>query len=533
MDEKRSQFHELIDSKQLSKIQSDYINDVMAIFSSQSKVNDVLKSDRRFSGEEWSTFNPFSSLAAFYVLNSKVMKDLTKNLALESKEKHKIEFLVENWLDSLSPSNFLATNPEAQKKLIESGGKSFIDGVTNFLDDVSKGRISQTDESAFEVGKDLAITPGSVIFENQIAQLIQYSPTTEKVKELPLLIVPPCINKFYIMDLQPESSLVKFAVDSGLTVFLVSWKNAGPQEAKLTWDDYVGNGLIKFIEIVKKITKKKMINGLGFCIGGTLLSSAAAVLKKRNVRAIKSITLMASLIDFEESGVLEIFIDEEKLKFRENLIGKSGLMPGSELASTFSFLRPNDLVWNYHVNNYLKGNKPSAFDLLFWNSDNANLPGPFYCWYLRKMYLENKLKDANSIEVCGERLNLPSVDCPVYAMGAKEDHIVPWKSAFKSASVFSGSVSFVLGASGHIAGCINSAAKNKRSYWKNDRSTKSSTEWISDAKEYPGSWWNDWIVWMKKQSGTFINAPKILGSKEYAEIEPAPGRYVKEEAFRR
>ena len=524
------QLQSLITSEKLSKIQKEYFSELMDVFSTPNKAQNKIKTDKRFSSNDWLDSNPFASIAALYMINSKAMMEITDSLLIKTKEKQKIQFVVEQWLESISPSNFLATNPEAQKKLIESGGNSFLNGITNLMGDLQKGRISQTDESAFTVGENLAITKGAVVFENKIAQLIQYEPSTKKVGSVPLLIVPPCINKFYIMDLKPESSLVKFAVDQGNTVFLISWKNAGKSEMKLKWDDYVEKGLIEPIDIILNITKKQKLNTLGFCIGGTLLSTAISVLRGRNKDCINSLTLMASLLDFNDPGILDIFIDEKNVAAREKSIGNAGLISGSELASTFSFLRSRDLVWNYVVNNYLKGDKPVAFDLLFWNSDFSNLPGPFYSWYLRNMYLENNLKTPGKLNVCGQQMNLSLLDIPVYAMGAMEDHIVPWQSAYDSSCLFSGKTKFVLGASGHIAGCINPASKNRRSYWTSNKEVSDSKEWFESAKEHNGSWWNDWKVWLKPYQGKTINSKKVLGSKSFKPIEPAPGRYVSEKS---
>ncbi len=528
MNNNSSQLQSLITPEKLSKIQREYFNDLMEVFSAPSKTLQKIKTDKRFSSSDWSQSNPFASIAALYMINSKAMMEIAENLSIKSKEKQKIQFLVEQWLESVSPSNFLATNPEAQKKLLESGGNSFLNGLANLMGDIQKGRISQTDESAFAVGENLGITEGAVIYENQVAQLIQYEPSTTKVGSVPLLIVPPCINKFYIMDLKPESSLVKFAIDQGNTVFLISWKNAGINEAHLKWDDYVEKGLINTIDVILSVTKKQKLNTLGFCIGGTLLSTAISVLKGRGKNCINSLTLMASLLDFNDPGILDIFIDEKNVAAREKNIGNSGLVNGSELASTFSFLRSRDLVWNYVVNNYLKGDKPVAFDLLFWNSDSSNLPGPFYSWYLRNMYLENKLKSPGELSVCGQPIDLSSIDIPVYAMGAVEDHIVPWHSAYDSSRLFSGNTKFVLGASGHIAGCINPASKNRRSYWVNSKMRSNSAKWLESAEERAGSWWNDWKVWLKPYQGGLINIKKHIGSKKFTPIEPAPGRYVTE-----
>jgi polyhydroxyalkanoate synthase len=344
-------------------------------------------------------------------------------------------------------------------------------------------------------------------------------------------MVPPSINKFYIMDLTPESSLVRFAVENGHTVFMVSWKNPGHESAHLSWDDYIGDGVLRAIEVVKDIMSVPKINLLAFCVGGTMASTALAVLAARKDTSVQTLTLMTTLVDFSDTGVLDVFIDEAQVAMRETTIGEGGLLPGKELATTFSFLRPNDLVWNYVEKNYLKGETPPAFDILYWNADSTNLPGPFFSWYLRNTYLENNFVKPNRVTVCGEKIDLRKIDLPVYAFGAREDHIVPWQSAWASAKVMGPKARFVLGASGHIAGSINPASKNKRSYWTGTAIGAAADTWLEKAKEHPGSWWNDWVSWISGYKGKDIVPPKKLGkAKSYPKIEAAPGSYVKEKA---
>jgi polyhydroxyalkanoate synthase len=411
--------------------------------------------------------------------------------------------------------------------MIESQGESLRSGIQNLMTDLRKGRISQTDETAFEIGKNVAVTPGDVVYRNELFELIQYRPATETVNAIPMLFVPPSINKFYIMDLQPHSSLVRFAVDHGQTLFLVSWRNVQDEDSQLTWDDYVEQGVLKAIDVVLEITGQPKTNLLGFCVGGTISATALATLAARKEEKVNSFTLMTTLLDFSDNGVLDVFIDERHVQMREQQLSKGGLLKGSELASTFSFLRPNDLVWNYVVNNYLKGEKPVPFDLLYWNSDSTNLPGPFFAWYLRNTYLENNFVKPNKVKVAGEPLNLSAIQVPTYAMGAREDHIVPWTSAYRSVQVLGGPKRFVLGASGHIAGSINPASKNKRSYWVNDQLGNSAEDWFAKAKEMPGSWWNDWIQWVAAQGGEQVPPTDKAGSRLHPVIEPAPGSYVK------
>ena len=531
---KKNKLQEFIEPSDLTQIQEKYLSEFFQIWSEPKKAKEVLATDRRFSSNDWATAGLYSSFAATYLLNAKTLFDMTKKMSLEDDQRQKMNFFLDNFMSTISPANFMATNPEVQKKFFQTKGKSMVSGIENFLSDISKGKISQTDETAFEVGKNLAITEGAVIFENDIFQLIQYKNKFSEVKQTPILFVPPCINKYYILDLTESNSLVNFALENKNQVFLVSWKNINDAECALTWDDYVETGVITAVNKVCELSNVKKINTLGFCIGGTLLACAAGVIAKQKRDTINSITLMASLLEFSDPGILKIFIDESSISMRENSIGQKGVMAGSELASTFSFLRPDDLIWNYYVSNYLKGEKPVPFDLLYWNGDGANLPGPFYCWYLKNFYLKDRLRKRNNLSICGQKIDLQAITCPVYAMGAKEDHIVPCKSAFTSASLFGGKIRFILGASGHIAGCINPASKNKRSYWiNNDYDTIAGakfSDWNKNTNEIKGSWWTDWDLWLSKNNGKLIPRQKKYGDKNHKVIEKAPGRYVREVA---
>jgi polyhydroxyalkanoate synthase len=491
--------------------------------------------DKRFAGEAWRQNSPYRYTAALYLLNARTLNELADAVESDAKTRQRIRFAVSQWVDAMSPANFLATNPEAQHKLFESGGESLRAGVRNLLEDLTRGKISQTDESAFEVGRNMAVTEGAVVYENDYFQLLQYKPLTDKVYARPLLLVPPCINKFYILDLQPESSLVRHAVEEGHTVFLVSWRNPDATMADRTWDDYIEHAAIRAIEVARHISGQDQINALGFCVGGTIISTALAVLAARGERPVASLTLLTSLLDFSETGVLDVFVDEPSVQVREATLGGAngapcGLLRGLELATTFSFLRPNDLVWNYVVDNYLKGNTPVPFDLLYWNGDATNLPGPWYCWYLRHTYLQNELKVPGKLVVCNAPVDLGSIDVPTYIYGSREDHIVPWVGAYASTELLKNKLRFVLGASGHIAGVINPPAKKKRSYWTNEALPADPQAWLSGAKEHAGSWWPDWLGWLGKQAGARRAAPKVLGNASYAPIEPAPGRYVRQKA---
>jgi polyhydroxyalkanoate synthase len=486
--------------------------------------------DRRFVGPAWTRQPPFAWNAALYLLNADFMQRMADSVEADRLTRDRIRFFTQQWVDAMSPANFLATNPEAQQLLIDSKGESLRHGIENLIGDLAKGSISMTDEQAFEVGRNVGTSKGAVVLRNDVIELIQYAPSTPAVGARPLLLVPPFINKYYILDLQPENSFVAHAVARGHTVFLVSWVNAQPEHAKLTWDDYIEHGIVAAIEAARAVGRSDTVNALGFCVGGTILAAGLAALAARGERPVASLTLMTTLLDFEEPGVLGVFIDPAQVAWREQTLGGGGLMTGQELATTFSALRPNDLVWNYVVANYLKGESPPPFDLLYWNSDSTNLPGPLYVWYLRHMYLQNELRVPGALTCAGESIDLRAIDVPTYIFGAREDHIVPWRAAYASTQLLSNRRRFVLGASGHIAGAINPASKNRRSYWTGDALPASADDWLASATEQPGSWWNDWAAWLEPFKGPERAAPARLGDAAHPPIEPAPGRYVKMKA---
>lgn len=493
--------------------------------------------DRRFKADAWAA-NPASLVMAHaYLLSSKAIQQMVDAAEIPEKARERLRFSCMQWLDAMSPANFLATNPEAQQLMVDSKGESLRAGLQAMLADIQKGRITQTDESRFVVGRDLAITEGQVIHENRLMQLIQYAPLTPTVHQRPLLIVPPCINKFYILDLQAHNSFVRYAVEQGFTVFLVSWRNPQVSDTDsidtATWADYLQDGVLEAIEAVSAVTRQKQINALGFCVGGTLLASALALAKARGQDPVASLTLLTTMLDFSDTGVLDVFVDEFHAQARERQLNGGGLMTARELATTFSFLRPNELVWNYVVGNYLKGEPPPAFDLLFWNADGTNLPGPFFTWYFRNAYLENNLKVPGRVSIDGQALDFGSLSMPSYIYGSREDHIVPWHSAYASTALLSGSMRFVLGASGHIAGVINPPAQGRRCYWVGpDMATRDDTPanpevWFDQAAEHAGSWWPDWAQWLASQSGARKKAASKLGNARYVPLEAAPGRYVR------
>jgi len=523
-----------IEPSALAQLQADYMKEFTALWQDFLAYKLPPIADKRFQGGAWQGSQWHAFNAALYLLNSRMLTAMADAVQAPSKAKMKIRFAVQQMIDAMSPANFLATNPEAQRKLVETKGESLAKGIAHMLADMRKGHISQTDETAFEVGVNVATSEGTVVFENELFQLIQYKPLTAKVHERPLLIVPPCINKYYILDLQPENSLVRYATEQGNTTFVMSWVNPDATLANLTWDDYVEKAVITAIDVVRDISGEDRINTLGFCIGGTLLATALAVMAARGEKPAASVTLLTSFLDFSDTGVIDVFVDELQVKMREQAIGKGGLMHGRDFATAFSSLRPNDLVWNYVGNNYLKGEEPPAFDLLYWNSDSTNLPGPMFCWYLRNMYLENNLRVPGKLTVAGEKIDLGTIDAPSFIYASREDHIVPWTSAYASVGLLNpkkpGQNRFVLGASGHIAGVINPASKNKRSYWTNDKPAKDARTWFEGATEKPGSWWAEWAAFLDKNGGKLVAAPKKAGNARYKPIEAAPGRYVKVKA---
>jgi len=530
-----------IPMQSLAQLQADYLKQATALWNNSVSPEKAAAKpklgDRRFAAEAWSA-NPASSfMAQLYLLNAQTLQRMAEQVEGDAKTRARIRFAVQQFVDASAPSNFLALNPEAQSLALQTQGESIAKGMQLLWADVQRGHVSQTDENAFEVGRNVATTAGDIVFENEFFQLIEYKPLTKEVHERPFLLVPPCINKFYILDLQPDNSLIRYAVEQGHRTFVVSWRNPDESCKAWTWDDYIEHAPIKAIEVVQAISGAKTINALGFCVGGTILATALAVLAARGQQPVESLTLLTTLIDFSSNGILDLFVDEASVKLREMTLGPEapkgpGLLKGQELATTFSFLRPNDLVWNYVVGNYLKGEAPPAFDLLYWNGDSTNLPGPMYCWYLRHTYLQNELRIPGRLTVCGEAIDLGKIKAPVYIYGSREDHIVPWDSAYRSTQVFSGKKRFVLGASGHIAGVINPPAKGKRSHWigKTAALPASANEWLESAVEHPGSWWTDWSAWLASHAGAMKPAPKAPGHRSYKAIEPAPGRYVKQKA---
>jgi polyhydroxyalkanoate synthase subunit PhaC len=485
--------------------------------------------DMRFKDDAWREL-PYDLLKQSYLLGSRQLHDFVDRAQVDNRTKLQLRFYARQYIDAMSPSNFPATNPEVIRKAIETRSASLTDGMKNLIEDIQKGRITRVDESAFEVGRNLAVTPGSVVFESELIQLIQYSPQSDEVEKTPLLIVPPCINKYYVMDLGTGNSLVEYAVAQGHQVFLISWRSAVPETGHLTWDDYLEMGPLRAVDVVLDITGAERTHALGFCVGGTILSCAAAVLAARQQARLSTVTLLTTMLDFSDTGEIGLLIDKASVALREAAIGKGGILPGKELAFTFGTLRANDLIWRYVVDNYLKGATPDAFDLLYWDSDSVSLPGPMYCWYTRNTYLENNIKIPGKTTQCGVPVDLSKIEAPVYLLASHEDHIVPWKTAYRSKDLIGGNARFVLAASGHIAGVINPPSRNKRSHWLNDELVSDPQSWFENAQENPGSWWPDWDAWMKSHSNGTVRASTQQGNARYHPMEPAPGRYVKEKS---
>ncbi|MBM3391945.1 MAG: class I poly(R)-hydroxyalkanoic acid synthase [Betaproteobacteria bacterium] len=486
--------------------------------------------DKRFAAPAWSESSYYDYLRQVYLLNAEFLGRLADAAPVDAAARDRMKFFTRQFVDAMAPSNFVATNPEFIQTALATQGASITAGIRNLIADLRKGRISMTDDDAFEVGRNLAATPGQVIFENELIQLIQYAPQTDKVRERPLVIVPPCINKFYILDLQPSNSFVAHAVANGIAVFLVSWRNPQAELGHLGWDDYVERGALKALAVAQEISGADKVSALGFCVGGTILAAALSVAKARGQDPVASLTLLTSLLDFSDGGEVTHYVDAASVAAREAAIGQGGLLRGAELASAFSSLRANDLIWQYVVGNYLKGGKPPAFDLLYWNADSTNLPGPFAVWYLRHLYLENALREPGRLAMCGTTADLSRLDMPAYLYSSREDHIVPWKSAYLSRGILGGETTFVMGASGHIAGVINPPASGKRSHWRSDAPAATAEDWLATATEYKGSWWPHWIEWLRRFAGAERKAGKTPGNRRYRPIEAAPGRYVKEKA---
>jgi polyhydroxyalkanoate synthase len=488
------------------------------------------RSDKRFRDPDWQENLIFDLMKQSYLLTSKWMTDRVRQAeGIDPHTREKADFYVRQMANAMSPSNFLFTNPEILRTTLATNGENLVSGMEHLLEDIERGgghiQIQQTDMNAFRLGENVATTPGKVVYQNDLMQLIQYEPTTEKVYKRPLVIFPPWINKYYILDLTPDKSLVKWCLDKGYTVFVASWVNPDARLALKTFEDYMTEGVYAALDAVEQATGEKEVNAVGYCIGGTLLACSLAHMAKRKDERIKSATFLVTQVDFTEAGELKVFIDEEQIAdIERQMHEKGGYLKGSTMATTFNMLRSNDLIWNYVVNNYLLGREPMPFDILFWNSDATRLPSAMHVFYLRECYLENKLAEGRMV-LGGETLDLHKVKVPVYLQSSREDHISPYPSVYKATRLFGGPVRFICAGSGHIAGVINPPSSGKYNYWTNDELPPTPDKWFEGAKDNKGSWWPDWESWLCEKSGPLVPARKP-GSGKLKVLEDAPGSYV-------
>ena len=496
------------------------------------RVIDAPSSDRRFKDDAWRDNEVFDFIKQSYLLSARYVQDVVTHVdGLEPKTAQKVDFYSRQFIDAMSPSNFLLTNPEVLRKTAETGGENLLKGLNNLLTDLERGKgklhIKMTDMDAFRVGENIGVSPGKVVYQNELMQLIQYSPATEQVLKRPLLIGPPWINKFYILDLRPRNSFVRWAVSQGHTVFVISWVNPDEQLAEKGFDDYMQQGYLAALDAIEQATGEREVNAIGYCLGGTLLASTLAYMAAKKDDRIKSATFFVTMMDFQEAGELGVFIDEEQLQSLEEKMNMRGYLEGSEMATTFNMLRANDLIWSFVVNNYLLGNEPFPFDLLYWNSDSTRMPARMHSFYLRKMYQENLLVQPGGIELGGVSIDLRRIKTPAYFLSTREDHIAPWKSTYRGTQLLSGPKRFVLAASGHIAGVVNPPEGGKYSHWINESLPPDPEAWLAGGTEMAGSWWPDWHRWVSAQSGKAMVPARVPGEGKLKAIEDAPGSYVR------
>jgi polyhydroxyalkanoate synthase len=487
--------------------------------------------DRRFRDPAWDDHALFDFIKQSYLLTSRWLVGTVNQLdGLDDKTRQKIDFYTRQFVDAMAPSNFVATNPEVLRTTLESGGENLLRGLNNLLGDLTRGNgklaIKMTDTDAFALGQNLALTPGKVVFQTELMQLIQYAPSTAQVHQRPLLIIPPWINKYYILDLQPKNSFVKYAVDQGFTVFVVSWVNPGEEHAGRTFEDYMTLGPLAALDAMEQATGEKTSTVIGYCLGGTLLAATLAWLAAKRNRRIKAATFFASLTDFEQPGELGVFIDEEQLAAMDAMMAKRGYLDGRHMATTFNMLRANDLIWSFVVNNYLLGKEPFPFDLLYWNADSTRMPHAMHSFYLREFYQENRLVEPGAIELCGVPIDLRKVRLPVYLLSTREDHIAPWASTYAATQIYRGKTTFVLAGSGHIAGVINPPSVQKYGFWTNPELPPDPQDWLQAATHQPGSWWPHWRDWNAGYAGKLVPA-RQPGDGKLAPLEDAPGSYAR------
>jgi len=488
------------------------------------------RGDRRFRDPAWDDNAVFDFIKQSYLLTARWLVETVNRLdGSDDKTRQKIDFYTRQFVDAIAPSNFVATNPEVLRSTLESGGENLLRGLNNLLDDLGRGggrlAITMTDLDAFELGRDIAVSPGKVVFQTELMQLIQYEPTTEQVYRRPLLIIPPWINKYYILDLQPKNSFIRYAVEQGFTVFVISWVNPDEGHAGKTFEDYMVEGPLAALDAMAEATGSDEATVVGYCLGGTLLAATLAYLAAKKDRRIKAATFLASLTDFEDPGELGVFIDEEQLAAMDESMARRGYLEGREMATTFNMLRANDLVWSFVINNYLMGKEPFPFDLLFWNSDSTRMPYAMHSFYLHKFYQENRLIERGGISLCGVPIDLRKVRLPVYMVSTREDHIAPWASTYAATQLYRGGTTFVLAGSGHIAGVINPPSQEKYGYWLNAELPPDPQDWLEAAQQHPGSWWPHWSAWNVAHAGDRVAARRVADGK-LAAIEDAPGSYA-------
>jgi polyhydroxyalkanoate synthase len=490
--------------------------------------------DRRFKDEAWNNGTLFDFIKQSYLLTARWLQNTVKQVdGLDEKTARKVDFYTRQFVDAMAPSNFVLTNPEVLRTTIETGGENLVNGLRHMLEDLERGKgrlmIKMTDMEAFKVGENIAVTPGKVIYQNDLMQLIQYNPTTEMVKRRPLLIIPPWINKFYILDLRPRNSFIKWAVDQGHTVFVISWVNPDEHLAQKRFEDYMLEGPLAALDAIADATGEREANVIGYCLGGTLLAATLAYMKVKGDERFKSATYFVALTDFAEPGELSVFIDEDQLHSLEERMKAHGYLEGSDMATTFNMLRANDLIWSFVVNNYLLGKEPFPFDLLYWNADSTRMPAAMHSFYLRNMYQENKLIVPGGISLCGVPIDLSKITVPSFLLSTKEDHIAPWRSTYAATQIYQGPVKFVLAASGHIAGVVNPPGQGKYGHWQNEKLPPSPDEWLAGATYYNDSWWPTWEAWVAKEAGGEVRA-RHPGDGKLKPIEDAPGSYVRVKA---
>ncbi|PCJ99803.1 MAG: class I poly(R)-hydroxyalkanoic acid synthase [Zetaproteobacteria bacterium] len=529
--------HLVKDPSKMMEVQTQYTQDWMNLW--QDSVQKFMgqqadtraqaaqtKGDRRFKASEWQENALFNFIKQSYLLTCQHMEKTIENAdGLSKQQKHKLSFQTKLFTDAMSPTNFILTNPEVLNETMKTGGQNLIKGFENLMNDIQDGKLNirTTDKDAFELGKNIAMTKGQVIHQNDLMQLIQYEPTTDKVHKTPLLIIPPWINKYYILDLRPGNSLIEWAIAQGHTVFVISWVNPDAKLANKQFEDYMNEGILESLTKIEDITGEAQTNAVGYCLGGTLLATTLSYLtqQKKDSR-IASATFLTTLLDFEQAGDMHLFLDDTQLDTLNKMMDKHGVLDGKEMQKTFSLMRANDLIWSFVVNNYLMGREPFPFDLLYWNDDCTNMPAAMHRFYLQNMYRDNKLIEAGGIDVNDTPVDLSVIKTPRHFISAKDDHIAPWKATYEGVSLMKGeNVTFTLAASGHIAGVVNPPSKNKYCHWTNGNTPKDPDEWMDKAEQHDGSWWPVWDTWVSKYGDGKVPARKVAKG-----IEPAPGKYV-------